>query len=107
MTGSNEISLRDFFAGSVMAGISANPDITYRDGAIIAYKQADAMLAARGDIPQDVEELKREISRMSILVHTLRSALEEISNADYRGNRTPEADVAAKALNKAYFQTKE
>lgn len=44
------MSLRDWFAGMVIAGMSANTDFIrepYPKSAEIAYKQADAMLAER------------------------------------------------------------
>lgn len=46
------MSLRDYFAGQALAGISANPREDYSgttrdDKANESYRQADAMLAAR------------------------------------------------------------
>lgn len=50
--GTNGMSLRDYFAGQVLAGISANPredysETTREDKAVESYRQADAMIAAR------------------------------------------------------------
>ena len=44
------MTLRDYFAGQVLTGLYAKPfntDTSYKDLAIIAYKAADAMIAAR------------------------------------------------------------
>lgn len=44
------MTLRDWFAGQAMAGISANPELAHEPYSEIAewsYKQADEMLAAR------------------------------------------------------------
>ena len=51
-TGVSDISLRDYFAGQALAGISANPREDYSgttrdDKANESYRQADAMLVAR------------------------------------------------------------
>ena len=43
---SSGMTLRDFFAGQVMAGMAAN-DASAQDRALWAYECADAMLAAR------------------------------------------------------------
>lgn len=49
------MSLRDWFAGQVLAGLWANPRDDYtvarEDKAVEAYRQADAMLAARNAKP--------------------------------------------------------
>lgn len=49
--GMGGMSLRDWFAGQVLAGLWANPRDDYtvarEDKAVEAYRQADAMLAAR------------------------------------------------------------
>lgn len=46
-----ELTLRDLFAMSALNGIYANnthfTDATYRDYAVIAYKQADEMIKVR------------------------------------------------------------
>ena len=43
------MTLRDWFAGMTMAGLSAMPDhdVTVEEEAEIAYRQADAMIAQR------------------------------------------------------------
>lgn len=43
------MSLRDYFAGQALAGIYANPESrhTYEEAATVAYRTADAMIAAR------------------------------------------------------------
>jgi hypothetical protein len=49
------MSLRDWFAGMTLAGISANPDWRPTDPSSIAadaYRHADAMLAARQEEPK-------------------------------------------------------
>jgi len=43
---SSGMTLRDYFAGQVMAGMAAN-DASAQDRALWAYEMADAMLAAR------------------------------------------------------------
>lgn len=46
------MTLRDYFAAKAMQGWSANPipqDATIQDVAAWAYRQADAMLAARNE----------------------------------------------------------
>jgi hypothetical protein len=47
--GRSGMSLRDWFAGMAMQGFNANPSIDFAsiDMAEAAYKDADAMLAAR------------------------------------------------------------
>lgn len=44
---SHGMTLRDWFAGQVLAGLMVNSCNDYIDDAVIAYKQADAMLEAR------------------------------------------------------------
>jgi hypothetical protein len=44
----NAISLRDYFAAKAMKSYSDDTDELMLDNAIKAYKQADAMLKARG-----------------------------------------------------------
>lgn len=48
------MTLRDYFAGQVLQGLSANPheavlQVSTADRAAIAYRLADAMLEARED----------------------------------------------------------
>ena len=46
--GHDGMSLRDWFAGQALAGLTADPDMpTFHKCAEIAYACADAMLAAR------------------------------------------------------------
>ena len=47
---SKGMSLRDYFAGQVIAGMYANPnynDASYQDCATVAYRQANEMMEAR------------------------------------------------------------
>jgi len=47
---SQGMSLRDWFAGQVIAGMYANPnynDANYQDCATVAYRQANEMMEAR------------------------------------------------------------
>lgn len=54
--GNDGMSLRDWFAGQALAGFSANPEChgwNFEQAADYAYQQADAMLAARKESPND------------------------------------------------------
>lgn len=46
------MSLRDYFAGQVMAGLAAHPNYPLVPAATKAYEIADAMLAARTSTEQ-------------------------------------------------------
>lgn len=59
--GCEGMSLRDWFAGQAMAGLSANPELTdrnYAEMAEYAYSQADALLAARATDAELAERSK-------------------------------------------------
>ena len=46
-SGGEGMTLRDYFAAKAMQGMVANPENVSRAGASLAYRMADAMLAAR------------------------------------------------------------